>query len=132
MNTKEKDFLAIKVLIVDDNVVNRNILSIYCKKRHIKYETAIDGIDAYEKAQKCNYDIIFMDIQMPRCDGPTSVKMIREYENKKNQKKNSLIIMLTGLSADEMKERSMEVGADEYHVKPVSMKVLDCIIKTLT
>lgn len=120
----------VKILIVDDNSFNRNMLAMYCKKRSIQYDTAVDGMDAYEKFKEGDFNVILMDVQMPRCDGPEAVKMIREYELTRQETRSScVIIMLTGLSTDESKERSYKMGCDGYYVKPVSLRILDQLIK---
>lgn len=125
---------SLRVLIVDDSLVNRNILAMYCKKRKIGYQTAVDGLDAFEKFKNNSFDVIFMDIQMPNCDGLTAVKMIRDYEKQtiqNNRNNSSVIIMLTGLSTDENKERSYSLGCDGYFVKPISLRIIDKLLENL-
>jgi signal transduction histidine kinase/CheY-like chemotaxis protein len=126
-NIKDK---KLQVLIVDDNSVNRNILSLFCKKRNMTYYSANDGLVAFEQYKKYpNFDIVFMDIQMPKCDGPQSVKYIRQYEKSQNIK-STFVVMMTGLSDDESKEDCLNSGANDYYIKPISIKVVDLIINS--
>lgn len=132
IETRAKTF---KILIVDDNAVNRNMLAMYCKKRKLQYSTATNGLEAFEKFKEEDYDIILMDIEMPICDGPTSVGMIRKYELERLHSQSVMrictIVMLTGLGADDVKKRCMQMGANGYYVKPVSIKILDQIMESI-
>ncbi len=136
---RRKQEKNLSILIVDDNAVNRNILVAYCKKRKVTHNTATDGLEAFEKFKRSRYDIILMDIQMPICDGPTSVAMIRNYElQNQNQKMRTakqtpcIIIMLTGLGSDEVRQDCLEKGANDFYVKPISIKLLDRILDNET
>lgn len=129
--SNKKTKKGIKVLIVDDNAVNRNMLAMYCKKRKIPYDTASDGLLAYAKFKEHEYDVIFMDIQMPNCDGPSAVKLIRKHEKVCNHLHYCFIIMLTGLSTDDVKQESYAVGANNFMVKPITLKTLDFILDTI-
>lgn len=119
----------LKILIVDDNAINRNMLAMYCKKRKLDYTLAVDGFDAFEKFKASEYDIIFMDIQMPNCDGPNAVKLIRDFEREHRINNMCVIIMLTGISDEINKELSFNMGCNEYCTKPVSLRILDKLIE---
>ncbi|ORZ21624.1 hypothetical protein BCR42DRAFT_481239 [Absidia repens] len=74
----------IKVLIVEDNMINQAILSTWMKKHNIKYEVASDGKQAVEKWKKGGFHLILMDIQLPVMSGIDATKMIREIEKEEN------------------------------------------------
>ncbi|KAI8343634.1 hypothetical protein BC941DRAFT_465798 [Chlamydoabsidia padenii] len=74
----------IKVLIVEDNMINQAILSTWMKKHDIKYEVSSDGKQAVEKWKKGGFHLILMDIQLPVMSGIDATKMIRQIEKEKN------------------------------------------------
>jgi signal transduction histidine kinase/CheY-like chemotaxis protein len=122
-------------LLVDDNAVNLRVLQMYCKKRNLDYICAKDGREAVsvfhahqESAVAENkslpIQLILMDLQMPVCDGIEATRRIRELEAEKNWGK-SVILMVTGQDSPADREAANGAGAQEYFVKPISMKALD-------
>lgn len=116
-------------LLVDDNIVNLRIMRMYCEKRHITYTSAADGreaVDRFKESLDRNepVNLILMDLQMPVCDGLDATKEIREIE-KKSALASSAIFMVTGQDSVQDKTDSFEAGADEFYVKPMSIKTLD-------
>ena len=82
------------------------------------------------QAQEDQYDLIFMDVQMPKMDGYTATREIRTLKN--NRKANTPIIAMTANAFDEDKRKSYESGMNGHISKPISMeaiaKVLDEIL----
>lgn len=119
-------------LLVDDNAVNLRIMRMYCEKRKIKYFTAVDGneaVAAFEKSlEESPINLILMDLQMPVCDGIEATRQIRQIEKDKCLPR-SCLMMVTGQDSVNDKRNSYEAGADEYYVKPMSLKTLDKGIK---
>ncbi|RAK82146.1 hybrid sensor histidine kinase/response regulator [Aspergillus fijiensis CBS 313.89] len=129
-------------LIVDDNVVNLRIMEMYCKKRGLPYLTATDGVQAVEtftrrRRQSPGTDnetalppieLIFMDLQMPVCDGVDATRQIRAWEQE-NDWARSLIIVMTGQDTPADKTAATEAGGDEYFVKPVILRQLDGVVR---
>lgn len=116
-------------LLVDDNAVNLRILRMYCNKRHIPYVAAIDGREAVDRFKASleggkRVNVILMDLQMPVCDGVEATKHIRAIEQERGLER-SHIFMVTGQDSVGDKSRSFNAGADEYYVKPVSVRSLD-------
>ncbi|KAI9017891.1 CheY-like superfamily, partial [Phycomyces nitens] len=70
----------IKVLIVEDNMINQAILSTWMKKHNIKYEVASDGREAVDKWKKGGFHLVLMDIQLPVMSGIDATKTIRSIE----------------------------------------------------
>ncbi|KAF5024538.1 hypothetical protein F66182_3301 [Fusarium sp. NRRL 66182] len=124
-------------LIVDDNVVNLRILQMYCKKRGIPYRSAMDGQQAVEifTEQQASYasgngaaiELVLMDLQMPVCDGISATKQIRLLEKTKGSKA-SVLFIVTGQDSQVDRETASAAGADDYLVKPVGMRLLDCSV----
>ncbi|KZF23986.1 hypothetical protein L228DRAFT_266356 [Xylona heveae TC161] len=123
-----------KVLLVDDNQINLRLLRTFMKKR--KYDLvdmAVDGFLAVEAAKKTCYDIIFMDISMPRLNGFEATSQIRELEEERRathlrsdqagpSPSPAFIIALTGLASSKDQKEAFEVGIDLFMTKPVVFK----------
>lgn len=118
-------------LLVDDNIVNLRILKMYCEKRNITYNTAINGQEAVEQFEKSleegrPINLVLMDLQMPVCDGIEATRQIREVEGKNEPAlPPSRILMITGQDSALDKARSFAAGADAFYVKPMGVKALD-------
>lgn len=124
-------------LLVDDNEINLRILRMYCEKRKIPYVTAVDGQEAVARFQEAQergggsgqaINLVLMDLQMPVCDGVEATARIRAIEKEEHKGANlvaSHIFMVTGQDSVADKNRSFEAGADEFYVKPMSLKDLD-------
>lgn len=131
-------------LIVDDNLINLRIMQMYCRKRGLPFVYATDGSQAVETFLNCQMtatagpkggnvppaaiQLILMDLQMPVCDGIEATRRIRELEKRYGWPRSALFIV-TG--QDNLSDRSAadNVGADEFFVKPVGVKVLDRGVK---
>jgi CheY-like chemotaxis protein len=119
-----------RVLVVDDNAINRKLLAIFMKKRKIRFAEARDGKEALEIYRDADekFDTILMDISMPVMDGMTSTRLIREHENKANLKP-AHIIVLTGLTSASAKLEAWTSGVDDFLTKPVNFNNLDGLMK---
>ncbi|KAL6894734.1 histidine kinase HHK3 [Trichoderma evansii] len=121
-------------LLVDDNNINLRILQMYCTKRGLPYCSATDGLQAVEAFSKQQslaangegtwIQLIFMDLQMPVCDGFNATQQIRQLE-KENKWGESILFIVTGQDSQTDRTTAEEVGADEFLVKPAPVKVLD-------
>lgn len=101
-----------KVLLVDDNEINRNLARIHFGKFGCQAEYAVNGMEALEMAIKKNYDVIFMDIQMPKMDGIEATKLILK------EKPDSLIIGMSAHVLQEEIDRCFSIGMKDYLTKP--------------
>jgi len=119
-----------KVLIVDDNVSNRNILQKMFSLRYLQIETVKNGIEALEKLNENNrYDVILMDYNMPYLDGIETVRNIRE---KLQLSANKLpIILLNNSTEDENLNKICDELAIQYKlIKPIKLNQLyDCLVQ---
>lgn len=106
-----------RLLIVDDEINIRNVIREYAEFNDFLVDEAADGEQAIELASKNDYDIIVMDIMMPKLDGYSACKEIRKL-------KNTPIILLSARSEEYDKLFGFELGIDDYVVKPFSPKVL--------
>ena len=120
-----KDFYGKRVLLVEDNALNREISKELLEQEGMLVEEAEDGDIAVEKVKNSEpgyYEVILMDIQMPKMDGFTATRRIRALKDPFLA--NIPIIALTANAFDEDKQTSMEAGMNGHVAKPVDMKEL--------
>ena len=122
------DLSALYVLIVEDNEVNQEVISLMLEKVGISYEIANNGKEGLEKflENKKGFDLILMDLQMPVMSGYEATQKIREHDSK------IPIIALTAAAMIEDKERALAVGMDEHIGKPIDRDELYRVISKLT
>ncbi len=104
-----------KILIVDDEEKIREVLVEYAEFEGYDADQAADGMEAVAMCRQNDYDVIIMDIMMPKLDGFSAVKEIRKF-------KNLPVIMLSARGEEYDKLFGFEIGADDYVVKPFSPK----------
>ena len=115
----------IKVLVAEDNVINQKLIGIILKNKGFNVDIASDGQIGVEMAKKWHYDIIFMDIDMPRKDGVTAMKEIKKY-SKINA--STPIIAFTAKALEGDREQLLKQGFDGYMSKPIQKEELDGIL----
>ena len=114
-----------RILIVDDEELIRNLIKDYCVQEGYNCDLAESGVEAINYCEKYDYDLIIMDIMMPIMDGFEASKIIKS-------KKNIPILMLSARGEEEDKINGFETGIDDYVTKPFSPKELICRIKAIT
>lgn len=122
---KTYDVKGKKILLVEDNAMNREIAQEILQDEGIIVDTAEDGLIAVEKMKKCkpnDYDLIFMDIQMPNMNGYEATKAIRALENP--HKANIPIIAMTANAFDEDRVAAIQAGMNEHMAKPINVAKL--------
>ena len=125
--SKSKYLKDLKVLLVEDSIVNQKITLFFLKIHEVDVDIADNGKMALEKLIEKNYDIILMDINMPEMDGYTATKIIKTDEKYKSHSAVP-IIALTGNSFKGDKTKAMELGIKAYLTKPINESDL---VKTL-
>lgn len=109
-----------RILLVDDNNINLFVASEILKKAGCTVDTAMNGIEAIEKASIGTYRLILMDIQMPQMDGIEATARIRNL----GLSKLPPIIAMTAYSMKEDKSKFMDNGMDDYIAKPIKAEAL--------
>lgn len=104
-----------KLLIVDDEAMIRQVLCEYAVFEGYETDEAEDGMEAIRKCRENKYDLIIMDIMMPKLDGFSAVKEIKKIAD-------IPVIMLSARSEEYDKLFGFEIGIDDYVVKPFSPK----------
>jgi CheY-like chemotaxis protein len=130
-----------KVLLVDDNRVNLQLLVTYIKRSGHYFRTASNGLEALETyksecdssepnsdnaisgMQNAPFDYVLMDVSMPIMDGLTSTREIRAHE-RANNIKPAKVIALTGLASAQAQQEAYSSGVDTFMTKPVKLKEL--------
>lgn len=116
-----------RILLVEDNEINRDMLSRRLAKRGFEVIIAIDGEDGVDKAIQERPDLILMDLSLPKIDGWEASRQIKSH-------KNSAHIPLIALTAHAMTEdrtKAMAAGCDDYDTKPVDLERLLTKINSL-
>jgi DNA-binding response OmpR family regulator len=104
-----------KILVVDDEEKIRNVIREYAEFDGFEVKEAVDGRDAITICQNEDFDIIIMDVMMPKLDGFSAIKEIRKT-------KNIPVLMLSARGEEYDKLFGFEIGIDDYVVKPFSPK----------
>ncbi len=124
--TEEKyDYSGKRLLLVEDNELNREIASAILEETGMQIDCAEDGIEAVNiinEAPEDRYDLVLMDIQMPRMDGYTATREIRTLPN--NRKANIPIVAMTANAFEEDRRKAFECGMNGHIVKPIEMKIM--------
>jgi two-component system chemotaxis sensor kinase CheA len=110
---KEREIEKKSVLVVDDSITTRTLEKNILESSGYDVTLAVDGLDAYNKLQNKDFDIIVLDVQMPNMDGFAFTEKARNTQ----EFSNIPIILVTSLESDADKRRGIEVGADAYIVK---------------
>ncbi len=116
-NTATSKFNA-NVLVAEDNIINQKLIKRTLEDLGLCITIASNGLEAFQKRKDGNFDLIFMDIQMPFLDGMEATKEILEYEEEYNQP-HIPILALTANALKGDKERFLAAGLDEYTTKPL-------------
>ncbi len=117
--------LEARVLLVEDNPVNRKLAERILEKLGCDTTTAENGIRALEMLERKDFDIVFMDVQMPEMDGFTATRHIRE----DGRWPNVPIIAMTAHALKGDRERCLEAGMDDYLSKPLSRETIQEVIQ---
>lgn len=113
------------ILLAEDNELNLQLMTLIFEQLGYSFDTAKNGVEALEMVKRNEYDLVFMDVQMPEMNGLEATQKIRELGDKSD-------VYIVGLSAnvfDEDQKKAMEVGMNDYLVKPIRLDSLAKKIK---
>ena len=124
-----------KILIAEDDLVSRKFLSKVLSK-YGECDLVVDGLEAIEAyvmsiKEKEHYDIICLDIMMPKVDGVKVLKVIRELEEQNKVENKAKVIMTTALGETDIVKTALEYGCDAYASKPINVEKLYEVIDNL-
>lgn len=124
---QKQDFdSSLRILLVEDLEMNRTFFIKFLERKGLSCDVAVNGGEAVRACSKKDYDIIFMDCQMPVMDGYEATKMIRASEG---EKKHTVIIAMTACVMKGDKDRCLEAGMDDYLSKPFKFEELMVMLK---
>ena len=116
-----------KILLVEDNEMNRDMLSRRLQRKGYDVEIAIDGKDGIEKATSGGFDLVLMDMSLPEIDGWEVTRLLRE----EPATKELPIIPLTAHAMEGDREKALDAGCDDYDTKPIELPRLLSKIEAL-
>ena len=122
---RENRYSGKKVLLVEDNELNREIATALLEEIGISVDYVEDGTDAVERMHEVDddrYDLIFMDIQMPKMDGYMATGEIRTLRN--NKKANIPIVAMTANAFEEDKKKAFKAGMNAHIAKPIDINTI--------
>lgn len=128
--------VGLRILLAEDNEDNRMLFYAFLKNEPHNIDSVENGLEALQKFQEQDYDVVFMDIQMPVMDGLTAVRRIRQWEA--NQFAAGLRVRrcpIYAISAHAFREevdRSLEAGCDGHIAKPLVKRTLLDVLATLS
>ncbi len=116
-----KPIKQLKILLVEDDFVNQRVISkMLMEKGHVIY-TANNGLEALDLFEQNKYDVILMDIQMPKMNGVETISRLKEKQDASN---HTPVIALTAYALQGDRERFLALGFDGYIAKPIQMSEL--------
>lgn len=123
-----------RILIAEDDAVSRLFLQKFLSS-YGECDSTVDGIESVDAfllslEDGKPYDLVFLDIMMPKLDGIKALKIMRDIERRGNSKK-AKVIMVTALNEKETINNSFEAGCDAYVTKPINIKELSETIEKL-
>ncbi len=127
----ENDIGRLKVLLVEDNMINQMFATDLLQSRGHSVSLAENGLKALEALEKDAFDVVLMDIQMPVMDGLEATKAIRAHDGSRYDP-NIPIIGLSAFAMDQERERFLSEGLDDYITKPVNIETFfEAVARTL-
>lgn len=117
--------ITVRILVVDDHKKVADYIVQGLNENNLTTSVAYDGFDALSNYQAQHYDLVILDIGLPEIDGWQVLKKIRESST------NTLVLILSACDAIEDRVKGLELGADDYLVKPFAFSELLARVKTL-
>ena len=129
-NESENGDRKVRCLLVEDNPVNQKLAKAVLGKLECDIDIADNGQIAVDKVLKNNYDIVFMDCQMPVMNGYEATGRIREFEKQGEIKSHTVIVAMTANAMAGDREKCISAGMDDYISKPIKkVKIIEALKK---
>ncbi|AFZ58647.1 response regulator [Anabaena cylindrica FACHB-243] len=126
IDTKLSKSLPLKILLVEDVLINQKIALQMLNRLGYRADVANDGHEALEALQRQLYDVVFMDIQMPEMDGwETTLRIRSDF----SQDAQPWIIAMTAHARPEDRQECLSIGMNDYISKPISLEGLEAVLK---
>lgn len=115
----------LEILLADDNIVNRKVGAAMLGKLGYECDLAVDGLEAMEMLRAKVYDILFVDLQMPRMDGFEATAALRKEFDATIR---PIIIAMTGSAGTDDRAECLRAGMDDHISKPVRIEELRALL----
>ncbi|MEI6260770.1 MAG: response regulator, partial [Deltaproteobacteria bacterium] len=125
-DTPREHFMDVRALVVEDHEINREIVVELLRRVGIKADIAINGVEAVEMVRASDYDILFMDIQMPEMDGFTATRKIRNLDREGVDRLPIMALSSHATVGD--REKSLAAGMNDHLTKPINPDVLEAVL----
>ena len=114
-----------KILLAEDEVDLNNVVTRYLKKNGYSVDSVLDGEETLDYLEYSEYDLVILDIMMPKVDGFEVIKKLRDKGN------HTSVLMLTARDSADDKVKGLDLGADDYIVKPFDFNELMARIRAV-
>ena len=121
---------GIRILLVDDNAINRKVSSVILRKLGHQTATAEDGLDAIEILKHETFDLVLMDIHMPQMDGLEATRKVRDPESGVLNPSIPIVALTAGSASDGGPDH-LEAGMNDLLEKPIKKEPLTTIIERM-
>ena len=125
--SSQVDIRGCRVLVVDDNQQNTELVQAYLESLPVEIATAVDGLDAMAQAERFKPDLVLLDVMMPKMSGFEVCQKIKQNPDLHD----AVIIMVTALHEVGDFERAVECGCDDFLTKPVNKLELVTRVRSL-
>jgi two-component system, sensor histidine kinase and response regulator len=117
----------LRILLAEDNVINQKVALNMLSRLGYKAELAVNGLQVLDALSKAEYDLIFMDVQMPEMDGVETTQIIHE----NFRTKRPFVVALTAEALEGDRERFLSLGFDSYLSKPLQSNALQELLRSV-
>lgn len=128
--SQEGSYTPLQILLAEDNPVNQTVARKALESVGHQVTAVFDGNEAYEEIQNGVFDVILMDLQMPRCDGLEATRNIRKWETQHDKTKTPIIALTAHASREEV-QRCLDCGMDAHLAKPFRRQDLLTLIQQI-
>ncbi len=118
--------IPLKILLAEDNPVNQKVAVRMLSKLGYQADLAMDGIEVLERFGQRDYDVIFMDVQMPRMDG---LEATRRIVRQRSSNGRPIIVAMTASALEQDRQQCLEAGMDDYLSKPIQIDKIVAILE---
>jgi CheY-like chemotaxis protein/HPt (histidine-containing phosphotransfer) domain-containing protein len=133
LDVKLAERLPLRVLLVDDNLINQKVASRLLQQMGYRPEIASNGVEAIRALEEKPFDVILMDVQMPELDGLEATRRIRQRQQEPDAhphfKSPVLIVAMTASAMQGDREKCLAAGMNEYVAKPIRPETLQAALE---
>jgi len=133
LDPKLSERLPLRVLLCDDNAINQKVATRLLQQMGYQPDLAGNGIEALEAIERKQYDMIFMDVQMPEMDGLEATRIIRDRQQEKSRyptfDRQMIIVAMTASAMPGDRDKCISAGMDDYLAKPVRPEDIRSVVE---